>query len=250
VGWVTGDEVYGGNPKLRAAIEERGLGYALAVARSAEVRTGAGTFRADALVKKVSKRAWQKLSAGRGAKAQRFYDCGVIDPAYSAPGLRQVLIRRNRVTGGLACLRCYSTDPVPLTALVKVAGSRWRAEETLQSEKGLAGLDEHQVRRHPSWIRWVTLVLFAHAFLAAVSAEEHARRPILRRTGPAVLQGDAAPVQHPRSPASPPRGSPVRPVRLAPPSSGAISHQPLPATSRGPHVKTTMCRHSANRPSR
>jgi hypothetical protein len=24
----------------------------------------------------------------------------------------------------------------------------------------------------------------------------------------------------------------------------------LPATSRGPHVKTTMCRHSANRPSR
>lgn len=27
VGWVTGDEVYGGNPKLRSAPEERGLGY-------------------------------------------------------------------------------------------------------------------------------------------------------------------------------------------------------------------------------
>lgn len=31
VGWVTGDEVHGGNPKLRSALEERGLGYVLAV---------------------------------------------------------------------------------------------------------------------------------------------------------------------------------------------------------------------------
>ena len=35
--WVTGDEVYGGNPKLRAALEERATGYVLAVACSAEV---------------------------------------------------------------------------------------------------------------------------------------------------------------------------------------------------------------------
>jgi hypothetical protein len=26
-GWVTGDEVYGGNPSLRTALEERGIGY-------------------------------------------------------------------------------------------------------------------------------------------------------------------------------------------------------------------------------
>ncbi len=59
VGWVTGDEVYGGNPRLRAALEERGIGYVLAVACSAEMDTGAGRFRADALVKKVPNRAWQ-----------------------------------------------------------------------------------------------------------------------------------------------------------------------------------------------
>lgn len=34
VGWVAGDEVYGGNPRLRAALEERGVGYVLAVACS------------------------------------------------------------------------------------------------------------------------------------------------------------------------------------------------------------------------
>jgi hypothetical protein len=49
-------------------------------------------------------------------------------------------------------------------------------EETFQSEKGLAGLDEHQVRRYPSWTRWVTLAMLAHAFLAVVRAYEHAHR--------------------------------------------------------------------------
>jgi hypothetical protein len=66
---------------------------------------------------------------------------------------------------------------VPLTALVRVAGSRWRVEETFQSGKGLAGLDEHQIRRYTSWTGWVTLAMLAHAFLAAVRAVEQARHP-------------------------------------------------------------------------
>ncbi len=50
-------------------------------------------------------------------------------------------------------------------------------DETFQTGKGLAGLDEHQVRRYPSWSRWGTLAMLAHAFLAVVRADEHARRP-------------------------------------------------------------------------
>lgn len=177
VGWVTGDEVYGGNPKLRSALEERGLGYVLAVACSAEVTTSAGKFRADTLAAKVPKRAWQKLSAGAGAKGNRFYDWAVIDLAGTGPGHRHLLIRRNRRTGELACYRCHSTRPAPLTTLVRVAGSRWRVEETFQTEKELAGLDEHQLRRYPSWSRWVTLAMLAHAFLAVVRADEHTVQP-------------------------------------------------------------------------
>ena len=64
VGWVAANEVYGGNPKLRSALEERQVGYVLAVACSHEVTTDAGKFRADALAAKVPKRAWQKLSPG------------------------------------------------------------------------------------------------------------------------------------------------------------------------------------------
>jgi hypothetical protein len=177
VSWVAGDEVYGGNPKLRSALQERGVGYVLAVACSAEVTTDAGKFRADALAAKVPKRAWQKLSAGAGAKGHRFYDWAIIGLAEPRPGSHQLLIRRNRTTGELAYYRCWSPAPVPLATLVRVAGSRWRVEETFRTGKGLAGLDEHQVRRFTSWVRWVTLAMLAHAFLAVVRADEHARHP-------------------------------------------------------------------------
>ncbi|MBD0746655.1 hypothetical protein BG418_34035 [Streptomyces sp. CBMA152] len=70
---------YGGNPKLRTALEERGLGYVLAVACSAEVATGAGRFRFDGLAGKLRKRAWQKLSVGPSAKGHRYYGWAVID---------------------------------------------------------------------------------------------------------------------------------------------------------------------------
>ncbi len=144
-------------------MEERGTGYVLAVACSHEVTTGAGKFRADILAKKVPKRAWQKLSAGAGAKGHRVYNWAVIDLSDPRPGSRPLLIRRNRSTGELACYRCYSPASVPLTVLVRVAGSRWRVEEFFQSGKGLAALDEHQVRRYTSWSRWVTLAMPAHA---------------------------------------------------------------------------------------
>lgn len=147
------------------------------MARTHEVITGAGKFRADILAKKLPNRAWQKLSAGAGAKGHRFYDWAHIDLPSIAPGHRHLLIRRNRTTGELAYYRCYSPESVPLTALVRVAGSRWRVEETFQSGKGLAGLDEHQLRRYTSWSRWVTLAMLAHAFLAVVRADEHRLRP-------------------------------------------------------------------------
>ncbi|KPI20262.1 hypothetical protein OK074_7604 [Actinobacteria bacterium OK074] len=116
----------------------------------------------------MPKRAWQKLSAGAGAKGHRFYDWAVIHLADPRPGTRQLLIRRNRGTGELACYRCCSPAPVPLTTLACVAGSRWRVEEFLPSGKSLAALDEHQVRRYLSWSRWVTLAMLAHAFPAVV----------------------------------------------------------------------------------
>lgn len=96
-------------------------------------------------------------------------------PAQS--GRRWVLVRRNDSTGELAYYLTYSPHPVPLRTLVRVAGQRWRVEESFQTGKGLTGLDEHQVRRWASWHRWVTLAMLAHAFLTVITAAERTTIP-------------------------------------------------------------------------
>jgi SRSO17 transposase len=176
--WVAGDEVYGGNPTLRGDLEHRGVGYVLAVACDHRVTTAAGTRRADELVARLPKRAWQRLSAGKGAKGHRFYDWAwitIVDTGDNASeGYRWLLVRRNRRTGELAYYRCYAPERVPLTALVRVAGRRWTIEESFQTSKGQTGLDEHQVRTWTSWYRWTTLVLLAHLFLAITTVTARA----------------------------------------------------------------------------
>jgi SRSO17 transposase len=175
--WVTGDEVYGTDPGLRADLERRRAGYVLAVARSHRIRAGASASRADALAAMLPKSAWQRYSAGRGAKGHRCYDWAWISIEPRRSGHRWLLIRRSITTGELAFYRCYSPRPVPLAALVQVAGRRWAVEEDFQAAKGLAGLDEHQVRRWDSWYRWTTLAMLAAAFLAVTAAAERARGP-------------------------------------------------------------------------
>jgi SRSO17 transposase len=64
---------------------------------------------------------------------------------------------------------------VPLPVLVRVAGIRWSTEENFAVGKGLAGLDEHQVRTWTSWHRWVTLAMVALAFVTVAAAAEHAQ---------------------------------------------------------------------------
>ncbi len=140
-GWVSGDEVYGADPQLRAGIEERQVSYVLAVAKSHPVATAAGTLRADALAAKLPPRAWQRLSAGPGAKGQRWYDWAwvAIDPG--VPGHRWLLIRRHRRTRELAYYRCYARRRLPLAALVAAAGRRWAVEPSASARPaGRAGL--------------------------------------------------------------------------------------------------------------
>ncbi|MBO3737524.1 IS701 family transposase [Actinoplanes flavus] len=170
--WVAGDEAYGGDPHLAAALRGRRLGYVLAVACSHHVPTGLGKHRADQIAAGLPKHAWQRISAGDGAKGHRYYDWAFITLPLAADqhaGHHWLLIRRTRSTGELAFYRCWSPQPVPLQQLVTVAGSRWRVEESFQAAKTGLGLDQHQHRRWRAWHRWTTLVIAAHAFLAAAA---------------------------------------------------------------------------------
>ncbi len=175
--WVTGDEVYGADPGLRADLEARQTGYVLAVAATRQVTTAAGPCQVRKIAARLPRRAWQRYSAGAGAKGHRYYDWAwlAIDPG--KPGHRWLLARRNRHTRELAFYRCYSPRHVPLPALARIAGIRWTTEENFQAGKGLTGLDEHQVRRWDSWYRWTTLAMLALAFLSITAAIEHTRPP-------------------------------------------------------------------------
>ncbi len=103
--WVAGDEAYGGDPQLAAALRGYRLGYVLAVACSHRVPTGLGIQRADQIAAGLPRRAWQRLSAGTGAKGFRYYDWAfialpLIEDTHG--GHHWMLIRRNRTTGELA----------------------------------------------------------------------------------------------------------------------------------------------------
>src|SRR5215469_4006974 len=175
--WVTADEVYGADPGLRADLERRQVGYVLAVAAAHRVTTRAGTCQASQIAALLPRRAWQRYSAGQGARRHRYDDWAWVSIDPGRPGHRWLLIRRNRRTRELAFYRCHAPRHVPLPALVKIAGTRWATEENVQASKGLAGLDEHQVRRWGSWYRWTTLAMLALAFLTIAAATEHTCHP-------------------------------------------------------------------------
>jgi SRSO17 transposase len=128
--WVTADEVYGQDPALRAELARRGLGYVLAMPKRHLVTTGIGARTAIELVRQLPARAWQRISAGPGAKGPRWYDWALIDAADPAVtqggGPHWLLIRRSISDGEYAFYRAHAPGPVPLAQLVKVAGSRWK----------------------------------------------------------------------------------------------------------------------------
>lgn len=72
--WVAGDEAYGGDPNLATALRGLRIGYVLAVACSDRVPTCLGIHRADQIATGLPRHAWQRISAGAGAKGQRYYD--------------------------------------------------------------------------------------------------------------------------------------------------------------------------------
>ncbi|MDQ0364689.1 SRSO17 transposase [Catenuloplanes indicus] len=171
--WVAGDEAYGSDPNLATALRGLRIGYVLAVACSHRVPTGLGTYRTDQIATGLPRHAWQRISGGSGAKGQRYYDWAFITLPLAADqhaGHHWLLIRRNRTTGELAFYRCWSPERVALRQLVTVAGRRWSIEESFQATKTGLGLDQHQHRRWKAWHRWTTLVIAAHAFLAAAAA--------------------------------------------------------------------------------
>jgi SRSO17 transposase len=168
--WVTGDEVYGGDRRLRLWLEERQVPHVLAVksTESLWVRTEWRQVSAAALAAAVPAEQWQRLSAGDGAKGPRVYDWAQVPiRALPAPGWEYWLLVRRSLADptDLAYYVCFCPAGTALADLVRVAGTRWAIEECFERAKDDVGLDQYEVRRWPGWYRHITLALLAHAYL-------------------------------------------------------------------------------------
>lgn len=170
--WVSGDEVYGQDPWLRALLQERQVGYVLAIAGNRSVRCEGIDWQAAAIAAHVPDAHWHRYSSGSGAKGHRWYAWAWTRIDTHRPGHHWLLIRRNLTTGELAFYRCYAPRPTPLCTLVRVAGIRWAIEESFQTAKSHLGLDHYQIRSWQGWHRHVTLAMLALAFLAALAASQ------------------------------------------------------------------------------
>lgn len=171
--WVTADEVYGNNGKLRRWLQARHKPYVLAVSRSHPLPALSGSRRAQEVVAGAPPEAWERVEVGEGSKGPRVYEWARARLPYEcAEGWAQWLLARRSVSDpeDLAYYRAYSPEGAPLSELAKVAGVRWSIEECFERAKGEVGLDHYEVRRWEGWHRHITLCLLAHAFLEVTRA--------------------------------------------------------------------------------
>ncbi|MGW5818275.1 IS701 family transposase [Streptomyces noursei] len=177
--WVTADEAYGQDWHFRRLLEQLGLGYVVAVPKSQQIKSLAGSWRIDELIKQAPSDAWQRLSCGDGAKGPRVYDWAaaklpanlVFDPDPPSH-LRWVMARRSiSDPDELAYYLAYAPVDMGIAELARIAGSHWAIEECFQAAKNECGLDQYEVRRYTGWYRHITLAMLAHAFLTALAAQ-------------------------------------------------------------------------------
>jgi SRSO17 transposase len=172
--WVTGDEVYGSDRRLRVWLEQQEWAHVLAVKSNEPLWAGLRQVRADRLAGQVPPEEWVRLSAGDGAKGPRFYDwIRVPIRPWKAPGKGYWLLARRSIAkpDELAYYVCFGPAETTLEELVRVAGTRWAIEESFESAKGQVGLDQYEVRRWVGWYRHITLALLAHAFLVVTRCQ-------------------------------------------------------------------------------
>jgi SRSO17 transposase len=233
--WVVGDSVYGADSALRRFIEASGRGYVLEVTSAQRL----GVRRVDAWAEALPDEAWQRLSAGDGAKGPRLYDWAFLPCRGAAAGWRKGLLVRRSIAqpDELAFYLTLAPEATPLAALVRVAGTRWTIEACFEAAKGEVGLDHYEVRSWTGWHRHTTLAMLAHAHLTVVrQAAIGGRRGARSRRRPAALhRAGGAPAR-----LAPGVGAPARPrpgrrlVDLAPAPPAARPPLPLAATAPPP----------------
>ena len=178
--WVAGDSVYGDDRVLRQWLEAQNQAYVLAVTGKATVWIKHRQRSVTSILTDLPGDGWERISAGAGSKGLRWYDWQRRELREPAPaGWQRWLLVRRSISDpcDLTAYRVFAPASTPMTALVRVAGTRWTVEESIQTAKGEVGLDHYEVRSWTGWYRHMTLALWAQAFLAVIREETGAAAP-------------------------------------------------------------------------
>lgn len=184
--WITADEVYGKDRRLRLWLEEQERSFVLAVSSQEKPwiwwEKAPRQIRVDRIAERVPEEDWHVISAGRGAKGERLYEWALVELYRwdTPPGIHRLLVRRNlEDPEERAYYIVFSPQGAALEELVRVAGRRWMIEIAFEAAKQEVGLDQYEVRKWAAWYRFMTLAMFAHAFLSVqrVEAEKGELQP-------------------------------------------------------------------------
>ena len=173
--WVLGDEIYGSDRRLRLDLEQQERPFVLAIRSNEKLWSMLddrfGQHTAAALAAAVPEAAWQRLSAGAGAKGERLYDWARVRlmRLQQPPWEHWLLVRRHpSKPDQLAYYVVFGLADTSLATLARVAGRRWAIEECFEVAKQEVGLADYEIRSRHGWYRHITLAMLALAFLAAM----------------------------------------------------------------------------------
>jgi SRSO17 transposase len=173
--WVLGDEIYGSDRQLRLDLEQQERAFVLAIRSNEKLCSTLdgrpGQHTAAALAAAVPQEAWQPLSAGAGAKGERFYDWARVRlmRLQQPPWDHWLLVRRHpSKPDKLAYYVVFGPADTSLATLARVAGRRWAIEECFEVAKQEVGLADYEIRSRHGWYRHITLAMLALGFLAVM----------------------------------------------------------------------------------
>jgi SRSO17 transposase len=182
---VVFDSGYGKDEALRTRLSGRGLAYTAEVPKSLPLIDDAGKpSRPDAIHRVLPGGAWQLRSQGPGEKGERTYDYAMVPVRpkreQAADGFeftllirktKQKTVKQGRSVYEFAYFLVHAPTGTSLNRMVAWTGLRWSIEDDNRAGKNEFGLGDYQVRTWPSWHRYVTSSMLAHAFIAVKRAE-------------------------------------------------------------------------------
>jgi SRSO17 transposase len=169
--WVTSDSVYGDDRRLRAWLEAQPLAYVLAVSGKVHLRLDGQPRQVNTLVAALPEEGWSRLCAGDETQVSRWHDWRWMPlAAPSDPQWRHWLVVRRCISDSqeVATYVVFAPHETPLAEVVRVVGSRWTKEGSVEAAKREVGLDDYEVRSWTGWYRHITLAMWSYALLTVL----------------------------------------------------------------------------------